>query len=64
VSVCVQCQRTEDDFGKGVTMLYRPPPPESYAPPYHVCSACAMRIRRDQDERAQQAIREAERSGV
>jgi hypothetical protein len=48
---CVQCHRSPDDFSKGVTMLYRPPPPESYAPPYHVCIQCARAIRDEQANR-------------
>ena len=66
---CIQCRRTANELGQNrlaefAQLLYRDPPPPSKAPTYRICFECAVRVKREQDARAQEAIRQAERSGV
>jgi hypothetical protein len=46
----------------GTILLTRPRPLR--AGDYSICLPCARRVRREQDERAQAAIKEAERAGA
>jgi hypothetical protein len=59
---CIQCRRTAEDIGHGAIFLTRHRP--GLRETYELCLECARRVRQEQDERAQAAIREAERSGV
>jgi hypothetical protein len=61
-SECIQCRRTTDEIGHGAVLLTRPRPMHSSE--YQICSECARRVREEQDERAQAAIRQAERAGA
>jgi hypothetical protein len=65
IDACIQCRRTTADIeatGHTPIMLWRPRPMGNSE--YVICLACARQVRVEQDERAQEAIREAERSGV
>lgn len=62
MNTCIQCLRTADEIGHGTMLLTRPMPMGPGA--YQICLACARRVREEQDQRAQEAIRVAERSGV
>lgn len=59
---CVQCNRTPADLGHGAIFLTRKRPMGHGE--YQICLACARRIRKEQDERAQAAIEVAERAGA
>lgn len=61
---CIQCRRTADELGHGRVLMYRDPPWPSVAPGYKACLECAKRIRDEQDQRAQEAIRVAKMAGV
>jgi hypothetical protein len=67
VETCIQCGLTADEIGAGhpasLAMLLTRPRPLGVGD-YQICLDCARRIRKEQDERAQEAIRVAERSGV
>ena len=60
---CVMCSRSPDDLGHGCVLLTRPRPSPARGE-YQICGECARRVKREQDKRAQGAIKEAERSGV
>lgn len=55
--VCIQCGEG------GWTLLLTRPRPLGCGE-YQICFGCARRIRKEQDERAQEAIRVAERAGA
>lgn len=62
---CIRCRRTADEISEGriVSALMwrkRPHHPSEYA----VCLACALEIKKQQDERAQEAIPVAGRVGA
>jgi hypothetical protein len=57
---CIQCGTPATH---GSIMITRPRPMKSSGE-YTICFPCARRVRREQDERAQAAIKEAERAGV
>jgi hypothetical protein len=61
MSVCIQCQR---EPAHGQVLLTRQRPQMRGESTYDLCLECARRIRAEQDERAQEAIREAERAGA
>lgn len=61
---CIQCRRTADDLGHGAVLMTRQRPLVRGTSTYQVCIECARKIRVEQDARAQEAIKEAERSGV
>lgn len=65
MDACVQCRRTTADIeatGHTPIMLWRPRPMGRSE--YVICLACARDVREQQDERAAEADRQAERSGV
>lgn len=63
IDACIQCRRTADEIGVvGAALLWRRRP--YHASEYAVCFACALEIRKQQDERAQEAIRIAERASA
>lgn len=62
---CIRCRRTADEISEGrivSVLMWRQRPHHSSE--YAVCFACALEIRKREDERAQDAIREAERAGA
>jgi hypothetical protein len=59
VDTCIQCGH---EAKHGSIMLTRPRPMKMGE--YQVCVDCARRIRKEQDARAQEAIRVAERAGI
>jgi hypothetical protein len=63
MSECVMCRRTDADLGHGAIFLTRPRP-LMRSSTYKLCLECARKVRQEEGERAQEAIREAERSGV
>lgn len=59
---CIACNRTADEIGHGAVLLTRARP--AHRSEYQVCLECARRIHEEQDKRAQEAIRQAERAGA
>ena len=59
---CIQCRRTANELGHGATLLTRRRPMGPGE--YQICFACAKWVHERQDQLAQEAIRQAERSGV
>jgi hypothetical protein len=57
---CIQCRRSADH---GKTLQTRPRPLLRRSE-YRLCLECAVRVRKEQDRRAQEAIEEAERAGA
>ncbi len=57
MSTCIQC-------GLSAAILLTRPRPTLRNSEYQLCVPCAVMAREQQDERAQEAIREAERSGA
>jgi hypothetical protein len=69
MTACVQCRRSPADLGANrlaefSQFMTRKPPKPSCAPEYVICFGCAVRVKEEQDERAAEADRQAERSGV
>jgi hypothetical protein len=65
MDTCIQCQRSTADIEAGgctpiMFLRRRPMGPGEYL----ICSTCARRVRVEQDERAAEADRQAERAGV
>jgi hypothetical protein len=70
--VCIRCKRTPEElrvaFGLAkaapMPLMWRQRPLMRMESLYALCRECAVVIRDEQGERAQEAIRQAERSGV
>lgn len=59
---CVMCRRTADEIGHGAILLSRKRP--THPSEYAICLGCAREVRKQEDQRAQEAIRQAERAGA
>ena len=66
---CIRCHRTAAELGANreagfAQLLTRRRPLLKRESTYQVCFGCARAIREEQDERAQDAIKQAERAGA
>lgn len=62
---CIMCRRTAGQMlaeRVGFQLLWRRRP--THDSEYQICLECAVRVKGEQDQRAQEAVRQAERSGV